>query len=75
MQCIYKAFMHLVIALIENPFNEFHTNMYNLIIFSQAKSSITYYNFFSFKMNKTTKVLKENIIFSTDSLFILDLFL
>lgn len=25
-------------------------------------------------MNKTTKVLKENIIFSTDSLFILDLF-
>lgn len=75
MQCIYKAFMHLVIALIENPFNEFHTNMYNLIIFSQAESSITYYNFFSFKMNKTTKVLKENITFSRDSLFILDLFL
>lgn len=67
--------MHLVIALIENPFNEFHTNMYNLIIFSQAESSITYYNNFSFKMNKTTKVLKENIIFSRDSLFILDLFL
>lgn len=40
MQCIYKAFMHLVIALIENPFNEFHTNMYNLNIFSQAESSI-----------------------------------
>lgn len=49
MQCIYKAFMHLVIALIENPFNEFHTNMYNLIIFSQAESSIIYYNFFHLK--------------------------
>lgn len=75
MQCIYKAFMHLVIALIENPFNEFHTNMYNLIIFHKQRVQSTYYNFFSFKMNKITKVLKENIIFSTDSLFILDLFL
>lgn len=59
MQCIYKAFMHLVIALIENPFNEFHTNIYDLIIFSQAESSITYYNFFHLKWTKQLKFWKK----------------
>lgn len=49
MQCIYKAFMHLVIALIENPFNEFHTNMYNLNIFSQAEFNLPIITFFHLK--------------------------